>query len=88
MIKAFQLRAARACLNISQADLARETDNSTSTINRLEMDQEFVELAKGKTLMKIIGFFERNGVEFLNENKEREKGAGLRFTQSLPKDQN
>lgn len=87
MITSFQIRAARACLNISQASVARETEISTSTINRLEVAQEFVDNAGLNTLKKLIKFFEDQGVEFVGENTERNKGAGVRFIPPLPSDQ-
>lgn len=87
MITSFQIRAARACLNISQAMVAHETEISTATINRLEIAQENVDSAGLNTLKKLITFFEKNGVEFVSENSERNKGAGVRFIPPHESDQ-
>ena len=64
-----QLRAARALLDWSRADLAKHSGISAPTIHRLENGINEPEL---RTLEKLIKVFDRHGVEF-SENQ------GVRF---------
>jgi transcriptional regulator with XRE-family HTH domain len=75
MIEAGQIRAARALLNISQADLARIASVHVATIRRLEAATEVTGAAE--TLWKIQQALEAAGIEFIPA--EAEKGLGIRL---------
>ena len=74
MIDAAQIRAARALLNISQADLARIATVHVATIRRLETATG----VRGavESLWKIESALERLGVEFIPGDAKR--GSGVR----------
>ena len=78
MIEAAQIRAARALLNISQADLARIASVHVATIRRLEAATEIRGAAE--TLWKIQKALEAAGVEFIPE--EAGRGPGVRLKQA------
>lgn len=69
MIDHRQIRAARALLNWSQADLARAANMATSSIKNTESESSS---ARRETLAKILEAFDTNGVEFL-------PGTGVRL---------
>jgi len=73
MIDYRQIRAARALLNWSQADLARAADMATSSIKNIESENSS---ARKETLTHIQQAFDLNGIEFL-------PGAGVRFKNEL-----
>ena len=79
MIDAAQIRAARALLNINQADLARRASMHVATIRRLEAATEIRGAAE--TVWKIQKALEAAGVEFIPEDET--KGPGVRLKQSL-----
>lgn len=62
MIDFRQIRAARALLNWSQADLARASDMATSSIKNIESESSS---ARKDTLEQIHEAFDLNGIEFL-----------------------
>ena len=78
MIDAAQIRAARALLDISQAELAEWRLYSVATIKRLEAATEIRGAAE--TLWKIQKALEAAGVEFIPE--EAGRGAGVRLKQA------
>ena len=69
MIDFRQIRAARALLNWSQADLARASDMATSSIKNIESESSS---ARKETIAQIHDAFDLNGIEFL-------PGTGVRF---------
>jgi transcriptional regulator with XRE-family HTH domain len=75
MIDAAQIRAARALLNINQADLARRAFVHVATIRRLEAATEIRGAAE--TLWKIQTALEAAGIEFISP--EVGKGPGVRL---------
>ena len=75
MIGAAQIRAARALLDISQAQLSKLASVSATTIKRLEGASEVRGAAD--TLWKIQRALEAAGVEFIPEDDT--KGAGVRL---------
>ena len=75
MIDAAQVRAARALLNVSQADLARLASVHVATIRRLEAATEIRGAAE--TLWKIQIALEAAGIEFIPA--EGGKGPGVRL---------
>jgi predicted transcriptional regulator len=73
MMTVRQLKAARALLDWSQTDLARESGVSLPTIGRIEMvDGELG--GKPETAEKLIAALERAGVVFVDE---KEGGPGV-----------
>ncbi|MFX8860266.1 helix-turn-helix transcriptional regulator, partial [Acinetobacter baumannii] len=62
MIDIRQIRAARALLNWSQADLARASSMATSSIKNVESESSS---ARRETIAQIRDTFTLNGVEFL-----------------------
>ena len=75
MIDAAQIRAARALLDISQAQLSKLASVSATTIKRLEAASEVRGAAE--TLWKLQTALEKAGVEFIPADDE--KGPGLRL---------
>ena len=75
MIDAAQIRAARALLNINQADLARRASVHVATIRRLEAAPQMRGAAE--TLWKIEKSLEAAGVEFIPADEA--KGPGVRL---------
>jgi len=69
MIDFRQIRAARALLNWSQADLARASDMATSSIKNIESESSS---ARKETFALIQDAFDLNGIEFL-------PGTGVRL---------
>nr|WP_040607163.1 helix-turn-helix transcriptional regulator [Oceanicola sp. S124] len=68
-----QLRAARAILGLSQAEVAEMSGKTTKTIRRAENGEAVV---AGETIATIRAALEARGVEFLPENGG---GAGVRL---------
>lgn len=73
MIDFRQIRAARALLDWSQADLARASDMATSSIKNIESENTS---ARKDTMAQIQDVFDLNGVEFL-------AGTGVRFKNEI-----
>ncbi len=79
MITAFQLRAARALLNIDQKTLAEMAGVSVPTIQRMEASQGNVR-GVVDSLMKVINALNRAGVELISEHvRSDDGGRGVRF---------
>jgi DNA-binding XRE family transcriptional regulator len=64
IITHLQIRAARAMIGITQAELAREAGLSTTGLNNIEAGRAD---AKGSTLRAIQAALEAHGVEFTND---------------------
>jgi transcriptional regulator with XRE-family HTH domain len=77
MIASSQIRAARALLGLSQADLSELASVSATTVKRLEGTSEIRGAAE--TLWKIESALEEAGVEFIPANDT--KGPGVRLKQ-------
>lgn len=69
------LRAARAKLNMSQAELARRCNISEATVRRHERENQPVT----ESLEKIVEFFETEGIEFVLPNDGSDCMAGIRW---------
>jgi transcriptional regulator with XRE-family HTH domain len=69
MIDYRQIRAARALLNWSQADLARAAGMATSSIKNIENETA---TSRRETMIQVRDAFDQNGVEFL-------AGSGVRL---------
>nr|WP_246685635.1 helix-turn-helix domain-containing protein [Methylobacterium sp. WL103] len=76
-MKPFQCRMGRAALGWSTADLAREADVGSNTINRFEAGQD----ARISSVDKIRDALERAGLQFIPENGG---GAGVRMRERKP----
>jgi transcriptional regulator with XRE-family HTH domain len=76
MIDAGQIRAARALLDLSQAQLAESASVSVATVKRLEA----ATVARGaaESVWKIEAALERLGIEFISAEGERGPGVRLR----------
>ncbi len=79
-IKARQMKAARALLDWSQDDLARQTGLSVATIRKLELG--YIS-PRGKTISSIRQAFEDNGLEFLEPDGVRNKPEEITIYQGL-----
>ncbi len=73
MIDYRQIRAARALLNWSQADLARASDMATSSIKNIENENSS---SRKESLAQIAEAFDLNGIEFI-------PGTGLRLKNDI-----
>jgi transcriptional regulator with XRE-family HTH domain len=73
MIDHRQIRAARALLNWSQADLARAAQMATSSIKNIESEGA---TARKETLAQVFQAFDHNGVEFM-------PGTGVRLKSNI-----
>ncbi|OBQ67408.1 helix-turn-helix domain-containing protein [Mesorhizobium erdmanii] len=79
MITAFQLRAARALLDIDQKTLAEMAGVSLPTIQRMEASPGNVR-GVADSLMKVLNALSRAGVELLSEHVRSEDGGrGVRY---------
>ena len=77
MIDAAQIRAARALLDVNQAQLSRLASVSATTIKRLEAASGIRGAAE--TLWKLQTALEKAGVEFIPADEQ--KGSGVRLKQ-------
>ncbi|WP_181177349.1 helix-turn-helix domain-containing protein [Mesorhizobium sp. B1-1-8] len=62
------MRAARALIGLSQAELARRAGVSIPTVKRCESDSERAPAVSAGTQDKIRAVLEADGVEFTNGN--------------------
>ena len=76
-----QIRAARALLKWSAADLARQSALGVNTVRRAEVAQDKTSLTAANELA-IRRAFESAGVEFIDENGG---GPGMRLRKRLQK---
>lgn len=75
MISGAQIRAARALLDLSAAELADEANVGLATILRFE-NQEQIPNSKAGTLVKLKATLETRGIAFLGD-PERSPGVQL-----------
>lgn len=66
MISASQIKAARAFLNISAIELAKQCNIGQATLKRYEL-QTGIPHAKESTLYKIKTYLEEQGIEFTGD---------------------
>jgi transcriptional regulator with XRE-family HTH domain len=79
MITSAQLRAARIMLGIDQRQLAELAGLSVPTIQRMEASETMVR-GNVDSLMKLIGAFDRAGIEMIDEGAaSRGLGRGVRL---------
>jgi transcriptional regulator with XRE-family HTH domain len=79
MINGAQIRAGRALLGWSMAELTAQSGVSASTIKRLEAAGRDVPAATVQSLVAIENALRKSGVTFIDENGG---GSGVRFTQA------
>ena len=82
MIDAAQIRAARALLDVSQAQLSKLALVSATTIKRLEAAPEIRGAAE--TLWKIQTALESAGVEFIPADETKGPGVRLKHRTTKP----
>lgn len=75
-MKAFQLRAARAILKLGVREVALGAGVTPATITRFETERGGLQMA---SLEKLQGFFEKEGIIFLNEGDSATGGPGVRL---------
>jgi transcriptional regulator with XRE-family HTH domain len=79
MITSFQMRAARALLNLGQRDLADLSGLSLPTIQRMEASQDIVR-GNVDSLMRLIAALDAAGLELIGETAISEGGGrGVRL---------
>lgn len=78
MLYSFQIRAARAVLNLSALELSDIADVNPGTVRNLENSDDAIEKAEMKTIKKIKSALEERGIKFLNPS-ENAPGAGIRY---------
>jgi transcriptional regulator with XRE-family HTH domain len=79
MITAFQLKAARALLEMDQRTLAGASGLSLPTIQRMEASDGVIR-GQVESLMKLIAALDTAGVELINEGAISERGGrGVRL---------
>ena len=82
MIQSFQVRAARALLGLSQAELAKSAGVGVATIQRLESESGTAD-ARGtvQTLVRVQKALEASGVLFIDDDGQH--GPGVRLKKTL-----
>ncbi|WCJ61863.1 helix-turn-helix domain-containing protein [Agrobacterium tumefaciens] len=79
MLKANQIRAARALLNWSQGELVEKSGLSLTTIRRMEDDKIGPERSSAGNVATVAKIIEEAGVTFLHEGDQTPGGAGVRL---------
>ena len=82
MVDASQVKAARALLGISQADLAHLAEVGINTVKRLEISVEVS--GSARSLWKIQAALEAAGVEFIPADGKKGPGVRLRLNRLDP----
>lgn len=78
MLKANQIRAARALLNWSQSELVEKSGLSLTTIRRMEDDKIGPERSSAGNVAAVTKIIEEAGVTFLADGEVVEGGPGIR----------
>ena len=78
MLKANQIRAARALLNWSQGKLVEMTQLSLTTIRRMEDDTIGPERSSAGNVAAVTKVLEEAGVVFIGDGEDRPGGPGVR----------
>lgn len=81
MLKANQIRAARALLNWSQAELVERSGLSLTTIRRMEDDKIGPERSSAGNVATVTRIIEEAGVAFLNNGEQVGGGPGVRMSE-------
>jgi transcriptional regulator with XRE-family HTH domain len=79
MITAAQLRAARAMLHMDQRKLAKLSNLSLPTIQRMEASEGVIR-GNVDSLMKLVAALDTSGIELISDNATSSSGGrGVRF---------
>lgn len=81
MLKANQIRAARALLNWSQGELVEKSGLSLTTIRRMEDDKIGPERSSAGNVAAVTKIIQEAGVTFLEDGEQTEGGPGVRMAQ-------
>ena len=81
MLKANQIRAARALLNWSQSELVEKSGLSLTTIRRMEDDKIGPERSSAGNVAAVTKIIEEAGVTFLGDGERTEGGPGVRMSE-------
>ncbi|MFK0339207.1 multiprotein-bridging factor 1 family protein [Agrobacterium deltaense] len=79
MLRANQIRAARALLNWSQSELVEKSGLSLTTIRRMEDDKIGPERSSAGNVAAVTKIIEEAGVTFLSDGEQTEGGPGVRM---------
>jgi transcriptional regulator with XRE-family HTH domain len=79
MLQANQIRAARALLNWSQAELVEKTGLSLTTVRRMEDDKIGPERSSAGNVSTVTKVLEDAGVLFLANGDATDGGPGVRM---------
>jgi transcriptional regulator with XRE-family HTH domain len=83
MITSRQLRAARALAGLDQRALAKASQLSLPTVQRMEASEGVVR-GNVESLMKLMAALERLGIELINEGAASSKGGrGVRLKEQV-----
>jgi transcriptional regulator with XRE-family HTH domain len=82
MVNAAQIRAARALLDLSQAQISKLAAVSATTIKRLEATAEI--RGSAEVLWKVQTALENAGVEFIPADETKGPGVRLKRTSTKP----
>lgn len=80
MLRANQIRAARALLNWSQSELVEKSGLSLTTIRRMEDDKIGPERSSAGNVAAVTKIIEDAGITFLSEGEQAEGGPGVRMS--------
>ncbi len=80
MLKANQIRAARALLNWSQGELVEKSGLSLTTIRRMEDDKIGPERSSAGNVAAVTKIIEEAGVTFLSDGEQVGGGPGVRIS--------
>ncbi|OOO26360.1 transcriptional regulator [Agrobacterium salinitolerans] len=80
MLRANQIRAARALLNWSQSELVEKSGLSLTTIRRMEDDKIGPERSSAGNVATVTRIIEDAGVTFLSDGEVVEGGPGVRMS--------
>jgi transcriptional regulator with XRE-family HTH domain len=79
MLQANQIRAARALLNWSQAELVEKTGLSLTTIRRMEDEKIGPERSSAGNVATVTKVLEGAGILFLGSGEAVDGGSGVRM---------
>ena len=80
MLKANQIRAARALLNWSQSELVEKSGLSLTTIRRMEDDKIGPERSTAGNVATVTRIIEEAGITFLTDGEHADGGPGVRIS--------
>ncbi|MBY3043705.1 multiprotein-bridging factor 1 family protein [Rhizobium leguminosarum] len=79
MLQANQIRAARALLNWSQAELVEKSGLSLTTVRRMEDEKIGPERSSAGNVATVTNVLEEAGILFLEAGQAIEGGPGVRI---------